>query len=137
VTVDNTLKNYSYVPIKLPDDDCGTNYLESNMMTLLPVWIRGDQSGKHTIRILFIYHSKDAREGETYRTLRITKTIDIHSSIRVSAFTRTSAVSLNEFILSLEVTNIRSGSELIFRQLTSLGANWAVSVIDEEYSLIN
>jgi hypothetical protein len=124
------------VPIKLPDGQGKANVLESTMTTLIPVWVRADQSGKHTIRILFIYHSKDAKEGETYRTLKITKTIDVHASIRVAAFTRISMVSLNEFILALEVTNIRSGSELIFRQLTSLCGNWLVSVIDEEYPIL-
>jgi hypothetical protein len=131
-SMDNSLQNYSRVPIKLPASTGSVGVLEANETTLIPVWIRADQSGKHTIRVLFVYHSKDAKEGDTYRTLRITRTLDIHSSIRVTAFTRTSMVSMNEHILGLEITNIRSGSELIFRQLTSLSRNWTIKVIDEE-----
>jgi hypothetical protein len=130
--MENSLKNYSRVPIKLPASNGPVGVLEANETTLIPVWIRADQSGKHTMRFLFVYHSKDAKEGESYRTLRITRTLDVHSSIRVTAFTRTSMVSMNEHILGLEITNIRAGSELIFRQLTSLSSNWNIKIIDDE-----
>ena len=38
---------------------------------------------------------------------------------------------MNEFVIGIDVTNIRSGPELIIRQLVSISPRWKISQIDD------
>jgi hypothetical protein len=78
-----------------------------------------------------VYQSSDPRDKGNYRTLKVSKTIEVSSSLRVNAFTRASLCNLNEFILGVEVTNIRSSFDIIFRQISAISPFWRVSLVDE------
>lgn len=105
--------------------------LEPGSTTLVPLWIRPDQPGRHSIQILFVYQSVDPRDKGNYRTLRITKTVEVHPSLRINAFTRSSLLRFNEFILGIETSNIRSSFEIIARQITCVSPTWKITRIDE------
>jgi hypothetical protein len=88
--------------------------------------------GRYVMRFLFVYQSTDSLGN--YRTVRITKSIEVTSSVRLSAFTRPSLVKLNEFIIGLEISNTRSSFDIILRQITTISPNWKILLVDEQYN---
>lgn len=135
--ISNNLKTKTIVNLSLPKiDNSQIRALEPGTTTLIPVWIRADQVGKHVLRFLFVYQSTDLRDKGNYRMLRVTKTIDVSASMRVNAFIRPSLSCLNDFILGVEVTNIRSSYDVIFRQITSISPFWRISLIENGYLML-
>ncbi|RKO85395.1 hypothetical protein BDK51DRAFT_32411, partial [Blyttiomyces helicus] len=94
------------------------------MTTIVPVWIRGDRIGKHAFRFLFGYQSEDKSDKCTMATV-------VHPSLRINAFTRPSALALNEFVLGIEIENLQPSSDVILRQISSLSPTWLVQPIDQ------
>lgn len=130
--MNNSLSRDSAVSLQLPKSgNLSSGTLEPLNTTLIPFWVRTDQTGRHIIRFLFVYQSSDPRDQLKFRTLRVTKTLDVASSLRVNAFTRPSFTEVNEFVLGLEITNIRSSFETIFRQITSASPSWSISRMSE------
>ena len=133
VYIQNSIKNDAPISLKLPlssQNEVGS--LEPSATTLIPVWIRADQIGRHVIRFLFLYQSTDSRDQSKFRIVRFSKTMEVSPSLRVSAFTRPSLIDINEFVLGLEVSNIRASHELILRQITSISPYWIISCISDD-----
>ncbi|KAJ2997083.1 hypothetical protein HDV02_005897 [Globomyces sp. JEL0801] len=130
----NMLLDDSINALKLPvSENNSIGVLDAAMTTLIPVWIRADQPGKHNIKILFMYQATDTQEKGNYRTLRFSRTLDVQASLRVASFTRPSLTSTKEFILGVELTNIANvPEEIVLRQITSISPLWNISKIEEE-----
>ncbi|KAJ3268862.1 Trafficking protein particle complex 8 [Terramyces sp. JEL0728] len=130
IKVGNTIIDESMMPIKLPTSEGDSSgKLEALCTTLIPIWIRADQIGKHSFRFLFVYQATDDHESGNHRYLKISQSVDVQSSLRVNIFTRLSPININEFILVVDITNIQSLEDLLVNQITSLSPSWAISRI--------
>ncbi|KAI9021914.1 ER-golgi trafficking TRAPP I complex 85 kDa subunit-domain-containing protein [Hyaloraphidium curvatum] len=87
----------------------------------ITTWVRGDRIGKHAFRLLFGYQSEAA--AEEYRTLRHSLSIAVLPSLRINAFTRPSAKHLSEFVLGLEIENLKD-SPLNLNNLVAVSPSW-------------
>jgi len=57
--ISNTLSNSSIMDVPLPHDETTKSaLLAPGKATSIPLWIRGDKIGKHTLRFLFTYESE-------------------------------------------------------------------------------
>ncbi|KAI8819635.1 ER-golgi trafficking TRAPP I complex 85 kDa subunit-domain-containing protein [Fimicolochytrium jonesii] len=129
----NLLFNLGTTPFQLPIKEGQPNdeerVLGAGMTTIIPLWIRGDKVGKQNFRFLFGYQSEDKRDKTSYRTLRYSVSANVLPSLRINAFTRPSGKTLDEFILGIEIENLRTEGDLVLRQLSSISPTWAIHPI--------
>lgn len=125
----NTLKQEAFIPLQLPKSaEHPFGSLETGCTSLVPLWIRPDKIGKYVLRFLFVYQSTGSVGN--FRTLKVTKSVEVTSSLQLTAFTRPSLLTLNEFVVGLEVSNTRTSFDIILRQITSISPNWKISLVD-------
>jgi hypothetical protein len=129
-SVKNNLIQENLIRLQLPvSHDSSYGCLKEGCTSLIPFWIRPESAGKFAIRFLFAYQSSGSTKN--YRTLRIAKSVEVTSSLRLSAFIRPSLVNLFEFVIGIEITNTRPSLDLILRQITSISPNWKISLVEE------
>ncbi|KAJ3044711.1 Trafficking protein particle complex 8 [Rhizophlyctis rosea] len=124
----NTLSDTSTIVIKLAPD----GILAAGATTLVPIWVRGDRIGKHVFRFLFGYQSEDRTDKVSCRTLRYAMTVNVLASLRINAFTRPSARSLDEFILGIEIENLQASTDFVLTQISSLSSMWRIQKLGME-----
>lgn len=110
--LDNKLYDPSVISIPLPGagGDGERGVVTPGMTTLIPLWIRGDRIGRHTIKLLFSYQSEQDNPAIAHRTLRYSIHVQVLPSLKINAFTRPSAATPNEYILGIEVKNKKGWS---------------------------
>ncbi|KAJ3092906.1 Trafficking protein particle complex 8, partial [Physocladia obscura] len=131
----NKIVDTSIAEIQLPNPtstDIFDGILVAGATTKIPVWIRGDKTGKHAFRFLFGYQSEDENDKIGYRKLQYSMSSQVYPSLKINAFTRPSTNKLSEFILGVEIENMQ-GVEIKLRQFSSLSPVWGISpTIDAE-----
>ncbi|KAJ3048861.1 Trafficking protein particle complex 8 [Rhizophlyctis rosea] len=129
----NSLSDSSTTVIKLPTEDGSAfadGVLAAGATTLIPLWVRGDRIGKHIFRFLFGYQSEDRTDKVSCRTLRYSMTTNVLASLRINAFTRPSARSLDGYILGIEIENLQVSSEFVLTQISSLSSMWRLQDLE-------
>lgn len=95
LTLDNSLEEEGWENIDLT--------LSAGATTTLPLWLRGERIGKHSLRLALAYQSEDPSSGARKRVCRCTVELQVLPSLRINTFTRPSACGLDEFVLGIEV----------------------------------
>eukprot|EP01132_Coremiostelium_polycephalum_P002787 gene2787-3466_t len=103
--------------------------LEPNATVTVPLWVRGNTVGRHTLRCLVYYESEAGNTELKYRLARCQTDFDVRPSIRISSFSQQSSTDLNAYLLGIEVDNpIYSGGTDVFylKQLSSISKFWKI-----------
>ncbi|KAI8994486.1 ER-golgi trafficking TRAPP I complex 85 kDa subunit-domain-containing protein [Pilobolus umbonatus] len=129
--MNNQLFDSTVVSIPLPAKKGEEHSNENGVIipgqaTLVPLWIRGDRIGKHTMKFLFSYQSDEDNAIIAHRTLRYTVTVQVLPSLKISAFTRPSATAVNEYVLGIEIENLQTLANFDLTQLTAVSPVWEV-----------
>ncbi|ORY80223.1 ER-golgi trafficking TRAPP I complex 85 kDa subunit-domain-containing protein [Leucosporidium creatinivorum] len=92
----------------------------------VPILLRGDSVGAHTLRWFFTFHGVDDSELLTSRAafkLQVLPSLDLKPSVRPSSSTTT------PHVLSLEIYNPSIPTDVIITQITSLSPRWKCSLL--------
>ncbi|ORZ15022.1 ER-golgi trafficking TRAPP I complex 85 kDa subunit-domain-containing protein [Absidia repens] len=123
----NQIFDPSVISIPLPSEGDQQNTVQPGKTTLVPLWVRGDRIGKHTLKFLFSYQSEEENSAIAQRTLRYTLHVQVTPSLKINAFTRPSMTATNEFILGVEIENLLPVASFDLRQLTAASALWSIT----------
>ncbi|KAI9496625.1 ER-golgi trafficking TRAPP I complex 85 kDa subunit-domain-containing protein [Zychaea mexicana] len=126
--LDNKLYDPSVVSVSLPKKEGGSDVgvVNSGQTTLVPLWIRGDRIGKHTFKFLFSYQSEEDDAAIAHRTMRYTLNVQVLPSLKINAFTRPSAATVNEYILGIEIENLQTVAGFQLTQLNAASPIWSI-----------
>lgn len=127
--INNTINDSSLFEIQLPSNG-SVGVLEAQNTTLVPLWVRAGKAGKNSFKFVFVYQSQYGPQG-SYRTLRHTLNCQIQPTFRMNAFIRPSLVSLDEFVIGIELENISAQAEFNVTQLTCISPSWTMVPIEE------
>ncbi|KAI9271539.1 ER-golgi trafficking TRAPP I complex 85 kDa subunit-domain-containing protein [Phascolomyces articulosus] len=127
-TLDNKLYDPSVVSVPLPKKEGGNDIgvVNSGQTTLVPLWIRGDRIGKHSFKFLFSYQSEEDDAAIAHRTMRYTLNVQVLPSLKINAFTRPSAATINEYILGIEIENLQTVAGFQLTQLNAASPTWSI-----------
>ncbi|RKP26919.1 ER-golgi trafficking TRAPP I complex 85 kDa subunit-domain-containing protein, partial [Syncephalis pseudoplumigaleata] len=131
-TMDNGLAEtrYTEIPFGTANGDGEEEqWLRPGASVTLPLWVRADRIGRHTLRLLFHYQSEESKYKMRSRTSRYTLETQVLPSLRVNAFTRASTQNLNEYILGLEAESLQASADLVITQLSLTSAKWRIEPI--------
>ncbi|KAI8984692.1 ER-golgi trafficking TRAPP I complex 85 kDa subunit-domain-containing protein [Mycotypha africana] len=153
LTVENQLFDPSVITIPLPANKAGNGHgvVMPGETTLIPLWIRGDRIGKHSIKLLFSYQPDDHEDNNkknmiAHRTLHYTLPLQVIPSLKINAFTRpsntftTTVPTLSAadddqkekkdergYILGVEIENLQTLTNFGLVQLTVNSPVWSIS----------
>lgn len=108
-----------------------SNEIEAGASIKLPIYIRGDRIGSHSIKLLFGYQTHG--DSSSWKVSKLTFNLNVHPSMRMNAFTRPSGKHFDEIILGLEIENLQSMVETNILQISSMSSVWKVDYMGHEF----
>ncbi|KAJ2120916.1 hypothetical protein IW147_004705 [Coemansia sp. RSA 720] len=114
------IKSHALVPVET---------LGPGESLLVPVWIRGDRVGAHTLSMAIGASTTRAvtTTGCKMRTRKFEIDLVVTPSLRVNAFVRPSVQNPHERILGIEVENVQSGLDIQLVQSTFTSGHYELS----------
>ncbi|KAK7337326.1 hypothetical protein VNO77_17892 [Canavalia gladiata] len=96
---------------------------------LWPLWFRAAVPGDISLYMSIYYEMGDISSVIRYRTLRLHYNVQVLPSLDVSFQISPSQLRLQEFLVRLDVVNKTSSESFEVYQLSSVGHNWEVSLL--------
>ncbi|XP_024378593.1 uncharacterized protein [Physcomitrium patens] len=111
--------------------------LEGGSTVLWPLWLHARQPGTLSLNSILYYESDSANVGLKYRTVRMTESIQVVPSLKVSVQISPSPLHLQQFFLRLDVKNQNALENFWLRQVSCSGDRWCLApllppVLDKE-----
>lgn len=94
------------------------------------VWLRGDKIGKHSVKVLVGFKSKDSPQNG-YRTTSFVVNLQVLPCLRINAFTRPCSTNVQEYILGLEVENLQADKATSLEQLVAVSNHWKMQPLNQ------
>ncbi|KII93831.1 hypothetical protein PLICRDRAFT_36073 [Plicaturopsis crispa FD-325 SS-3] len=107
-----------HVPLSLPPGDS----------TQVPITIHAGNLGEHALRILFVYREKD---GQSFRSVRLTRHYAVRPIFEVSARSQPSRSLEHLFLINLELENVTFSSGVEVSQVTVVSPTWTCTSVAE------
>ncbi|KAL4591859.1 hypothetical protein LXL04_004833 [Taraxacum kok-saghyz] len=102
---------------------------------VLPLWFRAATPGNVSLYLTVYYEVEDKSTAMRYRTLRTHHILEVLPSLDVSFNISPCPSKLQEYIVRMDVIN-KGLKSLKLRQLSSVGSEWQISLIESIQDLI-
>ncbi|XP_019455479.1 PREDICTED: trafficking protein particle complex subunit 8-like isoform X1 [Lupinus angustifolius] len=96
---------------------------------LWPLWFRAAVPGEISLYLSIYYEMEDISSVIKYRTLRLHYNVQVLPSLDVSFQISPSRLRIQEFLVRLDVVNKTSSECFQVSQLSSIGQNWQISLL--------
>lgn len=96
----------------------------------LPLWFRAATPGNVSLYLTVYYEIEDKSTAMRYRTLRSHHILEVLPSLDVSFYISPCPWRLQEYIMRMDVVNMTSLRSLKLHQLSSVGNEWHISLIE-------
>ncbi|KAE9621728.1 hypothetical protein Lal_00032713 [Lupinus albus] len=96
---------------------------------LWPLWFRAAVPGEISLYLSIYYEMEDISSVIKYRTLRLHYNVQVLPSLDVSFQISPSRLRIQEFLVRLDVANKTSSECFQVYQLSSIGQNWQISLL--------
>ncbi|KAL2621911.1 hypothetical protein R1flu_002116 [Riccia fluitans] len=101
--------------------------LEGGSTMLWPLWLHARQGGTFALNTVIYYEPDKLSSGLRYRTVRITHSLQVLSSLRVGVEITPSPLRLEQFLLRLDIENDHSAESFWLRQVSCAGNQWSLA----------
>lgn len=118
VTVSNSLSAGGSTVLPL-----GGDVLAPGASVEVPLLLRGDSAGHHTLRWMFAFQPDD---GTATLTSRASHQLEVVPTLDIRAFVRPGATAGNAHMLAIEVANHAIPAEAVVTQVSALSPLWRV-----------
>ncbi|XP_012074301.1 trafficking protein particle complex subunit 8 isoform X2 [Jatropha curcas] len=109
--------------------------IERERPLLWPLWLRAADPGNISLHIVIYYEMGDASSVMRYRTLRMQYNLQVLPSLDVSFTVSPCPARLQEFLVRMDVVNKTSSESFQVNQLTSVGCQWEISLLQPVESI--
>lgn len=96
----------------------------------LPLWFRAATPGNVSLYLTVYYEIEDKSVAMRYRTLRTHHMLEVLPSLDVSFYISPCPTRMQEYIVRMDVINRTSLRSLKLHQLSSVGNEWQISLIE-------
>ncbi|KAI4310617.1 hypothetical protein MLD38_035584 [Melastoma candidum] len=94
-----------------------------------PLWFHASVPGRLSLHIVLYYEIEDPESFMKFRTLRMCYNFEVLPSVEAILQISSSPLSLQEFIVRLNLTNKTTLKAFHIHQLSSIGNQWEISLI--------
>lgn len=102
---------------------------------LWPLWLHAAVPGKVSLYIILYYEIENPESFMKYRTLRMLYNLEVLPSLDVSFQISACPSTLEEFLVRMDVANKTSSKNFQIDQLSSIGYQWEISLLQPTDSL--
>ncbi|KAI4369129.1 hypothetical protein MLD38_017613 [Melastoma candidum] len=94
-----------------------------------PLWFHASVPGRLSLHIVLYYEMEDPESFMKFRTLRMCYNFEVLPSVEAILQISSCPLSLQEFIVRLDLTNKTTSKAFHIHQLSSIGNQWEISLI--------